>query len=259
MRRRSSARVGFSLVEILVTIAIIAVLIAIALPVLGAARARARAAKSLVNTRTIAQQFEMYTSQHETYPHTWRGAMPPASFDDVGYEVPWYPPGWVSASSHYWDLSLRWPGLVEASEEWPAHIETWVSPGRERVLPEPPTGTSHEIESFVSYEYAHGFLGDPSLWTSRGVSEWRLARGIRPAEVSFPSGKVMIWDRHLGWAKPPEKREGHLDAQTPMAFTDGHADTLNPLDAAEGVANPLNDGAARRLHNTPDGVRGRDY
>jgi len=44
-----------------------------------------------------------------------------------------------------------------------------------------------------------------------------------------------------------------------MAFADGHAATHTPHDATPGVANPRNDNDDTRLHNTPDGVHGRDY
>jgi len=62
MSRRSNA--GFTLVELLVVIGIIAILIATLLPVLAGARRAAETAKCLANLRQIGQGMATYTSEH---------------------------------------------------------------------------------------------------------------------------------------------------------------------------------------------------
>lgn len=61
---------AFTLIELLVVISIIALLIAILLPALSAARASARNASCLSNTRQIGLAFSMYTDEH-------KGVFPP--------------------------------------------------------------------------------------------------------------------------------------------------------------------------------------
>jgi len=73
--RMSRACNGFTLIELLVVIAIIAILASILFPVFAQARARARSASCLSNTKQIGNAFLMYTQDYdETCPAQWGGA-----------------------------------------------------------------------------------------------------------------------------------------------------------------------------------------
>src|SRR5437764_603629 len=66
--RRMNARRAFSLIELLVVVAILAMLIATLLPSLAAAREQARRTACAANLRTVAQGWRMYVQDQNGFP-----------------------------------------------------------------------------------------------------------------------------------------------------------------------------------------------
>src|SRR5258706_15121635 len=85
-------RVGFTLVELLVVIGIIALLIAILLPSLARARQQGQRVQCMSNMRQIGMATVMYTNDNKGwFPRSAAGGTPPAYADVYDDFVYWQP------------------------------------------------------------------------------------------------------------------------------------------------------------------------
>lgn len=252
---------AFTLIEVLVVIAVVSLIVGILLPALGSARTTARQTLSLSNVRSIGQTFGLYTDANGTYP--FPGTVPgvDANLPEDIYSFRWYPEGTILATNQIWAMDRLWPGLVSSVTPWTEAYTTWVSPGRDKSLPTfESIFDGVEPREVVSYEFSNSFLASGRNWTAGATQDRKLLVPTRPDEVTYTAQKVLLWDRHLTYqTDQPEIVEGHYDELTPMAFADLHGDVRNPLEAQPGVPNPNNETDIRRLHNTKNGVRGIDY
>ena len=239
----------YTLVELLVSIGIIALLIAIIIPALAGTKQLASQLTSAANLRSIGQLTEIYTqSNADAYPWGYAGT------NSCGVPTGFAP---------IWNMSSQWTLIMANTVGQEALKDIALAPSANREsapCTEPP-----------SYTYSHSFLADAETWsgtakpTNKDDSDdpaARLLGGIEVHDVLSPSAKVIMWEWELPYlTRVPRTRGPDLDEQTPILFTDGHAETHKPADASPAVPNPFTDSddPTARLHNTADGVRGRDY
>ena len=95
---------AFTLVELIVVIAVITLLSALLFPVLHSAREQARATVCQAHIRDLAIQFHQYETEHETLPYgIWAMRLNPPSggLSDATRDLPgWYWPDFIGAVRH---------------------------------------------------------------------------------------------------------------------------------------------------------------
>lgn len=260
--RRPRTHRAFSLIELLVCIGIIGLLLALVLPALAHSREAARETVSLSNLRQVGLQFAQYATDSRTYPYRARGTPVPGVNENPPADTiftAWWPDGCIVATTEHWAQATLWPGIAVPIPEWPDSYRTWLSPGRDTKLPDDPFEQGQEPMDLVSFVYSNSFIARPELFRQGAPADESLLGAVRPDEVSFPSGKVVLWDRDLAYrVKEPPVVGEHYSAPTPMSFADLHGDVKDPT-TAPAIANPLRGGMVSPLHGTPDGVRGKDY
>ena len=235
---------GFTLIEMLVCISIVAILVALATPQFARARGAARAVVCLANLRQVAVAFHRYHSSFDAYPFahggTWISMTPPEESDGA------------AVRGGHWDLDHLWPGLFHDVAPWRENIQAWRCPGARRA-PKAPWVSDRFGTLPSSYWYSNSFIARPELWRAGAVPDESLLRPIHESDVYFPAGKVLLYDGEMAHVPPDDSFR-----LLPVLFADDHAEVKDRDRADAGVANPFT-GEIRAFHSTRDGVRGADF
>lgn len=163
-------RAGFSLVELLVAIGVIAVLVAISLPALRGARERSLDTQDLANMRTIVQDMAAWSNDHaDVFPNG--GGMTAPYLTIVRAE------GEIVGVFDYYEHVGGWIHVLRA--HFGEYSPAW---GVARGYPAKPF-------------YSNAMISDPRLWDACPTSpdrRWQFARTVSTSETAYPSAKGLL-------------------------------------------------------------------
>lgn len=240
---------AFTLIELMVSLGVLAILIGIFVPGLMGARNRAKETVVIANLRSVGVAFTSYTE-------TYQGAYPWAA---PGQLLPLHGGTSTIGDGSRFALSYMWPTLMHRVAPWPEHYGAWVS---ERIpgVPAWQTGEGEGTIRWPDYRYCRSFQGRPELWPSDAggapmLDPMEFYRPTRTSDVLFPSSKVLAFDEERVYLRrPPEANDPRG-----VVLADGSASLRHDRDATPPVENRLTAHAPTVYHDTPGGVHGRDF
>lgn len=227
-------RRGFTVIELLVVITVIALLAALIFPTLAGAKRRSRAASCQANLRQIYAAFELYLQDYdESYPNTgdpflwmgrkWRWVLQ----DHLRFSAQMMPGDPLKSRGNK-PGPLLCPDDTAAPTQWDG------------------TSYSYSMCFYHSPDQINAMTTIAQTWTDRPECVT-----CRKGEVDYPSQKVLLTE----WLSNHEKPHvgfGSWEGARNYLFADGHCLYL----AAKRIK-PANDGWPD-INLTVDGIAGKD-
>ncbi len=238
MTTRSRSRIAFTLIEILVSISIIAVLVGLTLPMIAGARSKGRSAACLSTCRQIGVLHTTFADQvnrgryanalelGDTSSRWTLGSTLTITGQTLDQTQQWLGPlaigGWIE----------RW--LDDSRYECPAAVRTLSSD----LLQNNPQAGAHRSYWYSPALFTSSDLWDPAHPERRAAPDnWRRSVGLH--EVRFPARKVLQFEsgdhhgsgRFLGTF-------GVGQGHTNVLCCDGHATLVDPYACAPALDVP---------------------
>ncbi len=111
---KTASQRGFTLVEMMIVVAIIAILVAVLMPNFIRARAQAQTASCMMNLKEIATALELYQTDNDRYPTASNQAVDGSDTDLLPYlkQVPVDP---AAGTGQYYEYTVTNPTAGDAS------------------------------------------------------------------------------------------------------------------------------------------------
>src|ERR1017187_1418647 len=203
MRKGFNAAKGFTLLELLLVVAIIAILAALLLPALGRAKAKAQQPVCTNNLRQIGLAIRMYAEDSsDAFPPATNS--PPASFN-----------AYTMLMKSYVGLTGTKP---ERAKLFACPADTFYYDYQERISQSLYLQASH-------YYSSYGFNGGNFLTGNPPVARWPGIAGRKLSSIKMPVKTVLVMEfaalLPYSWHEPAGASH-YNNAQDMVGFVDGH-------------------------------------
>ena len=255
--RAMATRGGMTLIEVLVSTAIIAVLLALALPALGSSITQAKRISCTARIQTTAQTTYAYAaSWDDAAPGVRQGSPRGVTIADrVAGTIDFSDDSVKSGYVAFFDASYLTNILLDIGGAGDRGALTCPS------QPDDVMGFGINARFRIgTYTLPQSFLADRVVFDGSDQSDLRLARSQQLTRVRFPSEKVLLIERRL-FHEPSRwdfSEAAEAGVPTPMAFSDGHARLVTTTHPAGATRNGLERRPVKHPFATPNGIWGRD-
>ena len=242
---RASRRAGFTLVELLVVIGIIALLISILLPALGAAQRSGRSIKCLSALRQIGTAFNMYSISHKGYwpvaVHTAGVAAYPLNPSEV--EIRWVdllaPFITNQANLKYDEINkVRQGSVLWGCPEWAKSLENDDTSATDKLRP--------------GYGMQYTVNGDTSLLAYVNAPDTAAIkrRYVKQVEWTKPTDRGLIADSTTHIINTPDTLDSTKTWYQPKQSL-GETSTLDPYFKIDGSRHAPSGTTRKKEYSTP--------
>lgn len=259
-RIKARTHSAFTLIELLISLAVIAVLLSLVVPALGAMRRAQRQANCLANLRSSATGLLAYVSEwKETFPYVATSR----TYEDA-FRI-------GSVSMPYVFQSSAWPSATVAS--W-----SELSSSTPQLCPYHPEGRNASREHLKQYgvpigsDYwlSYALMTSPTLWDRGGaeIDQERQFVATKISDVLFPCDKGMLievipWQRYdpsLGRAFSEQSvfQKSLAGEHALVSWVDGSCGDYRLTDLASASDQIPAPWSPAPVLATPLGARGRD-
>lgn len=234
---------GFTLVEVLVTIAIVAVLVAILAPVLARAQGSSAVGRSMSAQRQLVASLDVYGREHaDSFPHF-------PTLDNIGGPVRMR--GMTIVTGYFRAHMAFWLAAVGPHDEGLINLAVWPPAGRGPPMTDQERANGiHHSAFYMSATVAADSAVFDGSHDGASTAEPRLLRGVRWAEMRFPSAKGLFLDFSMIRG---EGRDRYV-----AAFGDGSAGEIPGGASPEPIVEQPYGGPLSVVMSTREGIRGRD-